>query len=53
MRVGRMVIFDGIEVEEARVGDARGGEGLVPISIVVWEEPRCTEGNDSWRGGDL
>ena len=43
MRVRRMNVFDGIEVEEACAGDALCKKGVVAIATVVGQEPRSAK----------
>jgi hypothetical protein len=51
--VGRVLIDDFVEVEEAGIGDAFFAEGLQAIAAVVGEEPGCAEGDGAWCCGDL
>ena len=57
MWVGRVVVFDGVEIEEAGIGDSLCEESLVACAFlgVIGEKPGCAEGDyagrDSLGGG--
>jgi len=48
-----MRVLDAVEIEEACVRNALLEEGLVAIAAVIGQKPRCAEGDDAGRGGDL
>ena len=53
MWVGRVLIDDFVEVEEAGIGDAFLAEGLQAITAVVGQKPACAEWDGLWSCRDL
>lgn len=47
MRVRRMNVFDGIEIEEACARDTLCKKGIVSIATVVGQEPRSAKWHDA------
>ena len=53
MRVGRVLVDDFVEVEEAGLRDSLFAEGLKAIEWRGREEPCCADGHCSWGCGYL
>lgn len=53
MRVGRTLVDDFVEIEEAGIGDALLAEGLQATAAIIGEEPAGAEGDGARCCGDL
>ncbi len=55
MRIRRVIVFNGVEVEEAGGGDAGVTEDLLACTAAgfVGQEPGCAEGNGARGGRDF